>query len=89
MKIGTYELEELGKSKILKNPEIMYQKVKENPFIPYISNNVCIISTKFLREILESHNKTLSSPLITDTMPKSAYSFSRDYFIEEDWTPIT
>ena len=88
MRIDTYELEELPKAQVLKNPEILYEKVKENPFVPYISNNVCIISTKFLREIMEAHKKTLGAKLVTDTMPESAYSFSRDYFIEEDWTPI-
>ena len=88
MKIGTYIIEEMPKADILENPEIMYKKVKANPFVPYISNNVCIISTKFLREIMEAHEKTLGNTIVTDSMSEDEYSFSRDYFIDEDWTPV-
>ncbi len=89
MKLGGYELEELSKTKIMADPQIMYDMVKNNPFIPYISNNVCIISTKFLREIMEKHTKNKNAKMITGTLAHDAYSFSRDHFIDEDWTQIT
>ena len=88
MKISNFVLEELPKAQILKNPEIIYEKVKEEPFIPFISNNVCIISTKLLRDILEDHVKNIKKEVITDSVPNHVFEFGRDHFIDEDWTLV-
>jgi len=88
MKIGDYTFEEIIKSRILKDPEIIYQKVKENPFAPIISNNVCIISTKFLREVMEAHLSNKDRAIVTDVESLDKWSFSRDHFTDDDWTEI-
>lgn len=88
MRLGGYEFEEISKNKIMADPKIMYDMVKASPFTPYISNNVCIISIKFLREIMEGHTKNKNARVVTGTNSLDKYSFSRDYFIDEDWTSL-
>ena len=88
IKIGGYVCKEMLKSDIIDNPEVIYTETKENPFVPLISNNICVISTKFLREIMESHEKSKNSSYITNVESLDKWKFSRDFFIDEDWTEI-
>jgi len=87
-KIGKYVFEEISRTKLVENPSVLYEKLDNNPFEPIISENICVISTKFLREIMEDKTKSLNKAMITDVASADKWKFSRDHFTEDDWNPI-